>query len=58
MRQDSDPAISALLIMAMCVFPFIARALPEPVLGISFDKDGIKLLNQQIVELLKQGMTR
>jgi TetR/AcrR family transcriptional regulator len=57
LRQDSDPAISALLIMAMCVFPFIARTLAEPVLGIKFDENGIDLLKQQITELLKQGMT-
>jgi TetR/AcrR family transcriptional regulator len=56
-RQDSDPAISALLIMAMCVFPFIARALAEPVLGIKFDDNGVDLLKQQITELLKRGMT-
>lgn len=56
-RQDSDPAISALLIMAMCVFPFIARALAEPVLGIKFDDKGIDFLKQQITELLKRGMT-
>ena len=56
-RQDSDPAISALLIMGMCVFPFIARALAEPVLGIKFDENGIDLLKQQITELLKRGMT-
>ncbi len=57
MREGSDPAISALLIMAVCVFPFIARALAEPVLGIKFDADGIEILKQQITELLKQGMT-
>ena len=58
MREDSDPAISAMLILAVCIFPFIARALAEPVLGISFDEDGIALLNQQVTELLKQGMTK
>jgi TetR/AcrR family transcriptional regulator len=58
MREDSDPAISAMLILALCVFPFIARALAEPVLGIRFDEDGIELLNQQVSELLKQGMTK
>lgn len=56
LRQDSDPAISAVLVLAMCVFPFIARALAEPVLGIDFDDRGVELLNQQITELLKQGM--
>jgi TetR/AcrR family transcriptional regulator len=57
LREDADPAISAVLVIAMCAFPFIARALAEPVLGIKYDKDGIELLNQQITELLRQGMT-
>lgn len=58
MREDSDPAISAVLILAVCIFPFIARTLAEPLLGIKFDEDGIELLNQQVSELLKQGMTK
>jgi len=56
MRPDSVPAISAVLIMALCVFPFIARTLAEPVLGVKFDDQGIELLNQQITQLLEQGM--
>ena len=58
MRDDSDPAISALLIMAVCIFPFIARTLAEPVLGIQFDESGTELLKQQITALLKQGMSQ
>ena len=58
LRDDSDPAISALLIMAVSMFPFIARTLAEPVLGISYDEKGIELLNQQIMQLLNQGMTK
>lgn len=58
MRQDADLPISALLILAVCVFPFVARSLAEPVLGVSFDDDGIKSLNHQISALLKEGMAR
>ena len=56
MRQDADPAISAVLIMAVCVFPFVARTLAEPVLGVNFDEQGLELLTQQITELLQRGM--
>ena len=56
LRSDADPAISAMLIIAVCVFPFIARTLAEPVLGIDFDAGGIDLLNRQITQLLKRGM--
>jgi len=58
LQQDSDPAISAMLILAVCIFPYIARALAEPVLGIRYDKDGIEFLNQQITQLIKRGMTQ
>jgi len=58
MREDSDPAISALLILAVCMFPFIAQTLAEPVLGVKFDDDGIKVLNQQISALLREGISR
>jgi len=58
LREDSDPAISAMLIMAVSIFPFIARTLSEPVLGIQYDENGIELLNQQIAQLLNQGMTQ
>jgi len=57
MRPDTDPAISALMIMSVCVFPFVAQTLAEQTLGIGFDQDGIELLNQQITGLLKRGLT-
>jgi len=56
LREDADPSISAMLIMAVCIFPFIARTLAEPVLGIDYDEDGIEFLKKQITQLLKQGM--
>jgi TetR/AcrR family transcriptional regulator len=40
-RQDADPAISTVLIMALCVFPFIARTLAESVLGIDLMMKGL-----------------
>ena len=58
LHEDSDPAISALLIMAVSMFPFIARTLAEPVLGISYDEKGIEFLNRQITQLLNRGMTK
>lgn len=55
-RQDIDPAISSMLILALCTFPFIARDLAEPVLGVRFDAAGIELLAQQVSQLLRQGI--
>jgi len=58
LRADSDPAVSAMLILAVCMFPFIARTLAEPVLGIRYDQEGIEFLKQQITQLLKHGMEK
>jgi len=58
MRADTDPAISALLVISLCVFPFVARTLAEQSLDIGFDQNGIDLLNQQITEMLKRGLTQ
>ena len=56
LHTDVDPAISALLILAVSMFPFIARTLAEPVLGISYDEDGIEEHKQQVTQLLNRGM--
>jgi AcrR family transcriptional regulator len=55
-RQDIDPAITSMLILALCIFPFIARDLAEPVLGVRFDAAGTELMAQQITQLLQQGI--
>jgi len=58
LSKEADPAVSAMLIMAVSIFPFIARTLAEPVLGVRYDKEGIEFLNRQIAQLLKRGMTQ
>lgn len=56
LRNDIDPAYSALMILAVCFFPFIARSLAEPVLGINLGMDGADMLTQHVSELLKRGL--
>ena len=56
LRDDIDPAYSALMVLAVCFFPFIARTLAEPVLGISLGADGAATLIKHVSDLLKQGM--
>ena len=58
LRADVDPAYSALMVLATCFFPFIARSLAEPVFGINFGADGADKLIQNISELLKRGLTK
>jgi len=58
LREDIDPAYAALMMLALCVFPFIARSLAEPVFGINFGTEGINILTQNVSELLKRGLTK
>ena len=58
LHANLDPAYSSLMILALCFFPFIARSLAEPVLGIDFSARGTETLAQQVNDLLKGGMTR
>jgi len=56
LREDTDPAYAALMILAMCFFPFIARSLAEPVFGIDLESKGADTLTQHVSELLKRGL--
>ena len=55
-RRDADPAITTMMIMALCFFPFIARDLAGPVLGVRFDEAGIDTLIGQVTQLLQKGL--
>ena len=55
MKRDLDPRISALIILSLCAFPFVARGLAEPALGISYDEAGLIKLEQHISSLLNEG---
>ncbi len=56
LRDAIDPAYSALMILAVCFFPFIAQTLAEPVLGIDFGDTGAPLLIDNILELFNRGL--
>ncbi len=56
LRADIDPAYSALMVLAVCFFPFVARPLAEPVLGINFEADGTATLIKCVADLFKRGM--
>jgi len=58
LREEFDPAIAALLIIALSVFPLVARTLAEPVLGINFEPAGINVLVRHVADLLDHGMIK
>ena len=55
-RRDADPAITTMMIMALSFFPFIARDLAGPVLGVRLDEAGIDTLIRQVTQLLQKGL--
>lgn len=55
-RKDADPAIATMMILAVCLFPFVARELAGPVLGIRLDDTGIESLTQQVTQLIRHGL--
>jgi len=57
MKQDLDPGICALIMLSMCAFPFAARQLAEPGLGISYDETGLQNLEEHIACLLDGGFS-
>jgi len=57
LRKDVDPHIGALNLISLCAFPFIARNLSEPALGISYDSAGLAKLEQHITMLLSEGFS-
>lgn len=58
-RMDSklDSHISTLIILSLCVFPFIAREMAGPALQISYDEAGLERLERHITRLLDEGFT-
>ena len=52
-----DPGAASLMLLSLCIFPFIARSLAEPILGIDFGSDGTKTIKRHVVNVLQRGMT-
>ena len=55
LRSDLDPRLAAQTLLGLCAFPFISRGLAGPVLGISYDEQGIRKIKQNIRDLLERG---
>jgi TetR/AcrR family transcriptional regulator len=55
LRKDIDVRLAALSLMSLCMFPFLARAVAGPVLGLKFDDDEIERLVQHTARLFAVG---
>lgn len=56
-RSSLDPRIGALMLLSLCAFPWIARELAGPGLGVGYDEAGLAALEDHIVELLERGIS-
>ena len=54
---ELDPAISAMLLLALSVFPFIVRDVAEKGLGVVYDEAGIEQMQNHVARLLREGMS-
>ena len=54
---ELDPGISAMLLLALSVFPFLVRGVAERGLGVSFDEAGIEQMQNHVARLLREGMS-
>jgi TetR/AcrR family transcriptional regulator len=55
LRQDLDVRLAALSLMSLCIFPFLARTVAGPVLGLKFDDEEIERLIAHTARLFAAG---
>lgn len=51
-----DPGVATLMLLSLCMFPFVARAIAEPQLGIRYDEGGRQTYLAQLIHLFERGM--
>lgn len=51
-----DPQIASLMLLSLCLFPFIARPAAEAVLGIEYDEAGLQEISRHVAALLERGL--
>jgi hypothetical protein len=54
-REDLDVRFAALSLLSLCMFPFLARHVAGPVLGLKFDEDEIERLIAHTARLFAVG---
>jgi TetR/AcrR family transcriptional regulator len=55
LHRDYQPHLAAMLILSMCVFPFVARSVAQQGLGMKYDADGIAQLLQHVDSIVQRG---
>jgi TetR/AcrR family transcriptional regulator len=55
LRPDLDVRLAALSLLSLCIFPFLARSVTGPVLGLKFDDEEIERLIGHTARLFATG---
>ena len=53
---DVDPPLTALLILSLSLFPFLARDVAAEALGIRYDEEGLQRLSAGITRFIERGL--
>lgn len=56
LAPETEPASLVLVLLGLCVFPFVARSVAEPALGIRYDDAGLRDLRAQVDRVLQRGV--
>lgn len=54
--QELNPAIAALMVLSLCVFPLVSKPLSQPALGVRFDQPGMAELQQHVIRFIQRGL--
>ncbi len=55
--EELDPGIATLMILSLCMFPFVARSIAEPQLGIRYDEAGRQAYLDHLSRLFERGIS-
>jgi hypothetical protein len=55
-RREVDPKLAALSFISLCMFPFIARAVVEPVFGLQIDSQSVDQIVRHTTEIFMRGI--
>lgn len=58
LAHDLDPGITALLLLALSIFPYIVRNVAERRLDVSYDEAGLDALERHIGRILERGIAK
>lgn len=53
---DLNPSFAALMILSLCIFPFISKPLSQPALELGFDGEGMEELQRHITRFVHGGL--